>query len=171
MLFTETMPEDIIEDYKAFRVSYGNRNRSDKALDVFLECWQDSDLEKLASFAAKSIISDDYGDQIQSFFPLYDLRTLEKLDEKKGILHKEEALQAVYHLIEDYLKPADEQSYGLGPLLTDVISSVTFLGLEKEVDIDYIDRAIERARKDGHHAVADNWEHIKGEIIKARESK
>jgi len=162
---------DIIETYKEAREQYirGWGHNPKGNFDRLLAN-APPELEKIATFAANSIETDGY-ESVQACYPFADLDMLEKLHKGRGILHPEEALKALYHLFEDYLKPDVEQAYRLGPHLQTAIGFIYALDLQDKFDLTYLDRAIQKAIDGGHNAVAINWQRIRDEIAATQDRK
>lgn len=163
---------DIIETYQsaieaaAIRNNRGNWYTDRQVLDTILTDpnFQKSDLGLLASHLADSIVRDKYPDYNPNF-PLMDLFNIRRL-QKDGriVLNRGSVLQAIYHLIEEYLLPEDEQKYRIGRHLSSVLHAVVALHLEREFDISYIIRAIERAKRDESVEMIRGWEDIRRQI-------
>ena len=162
---------EIFESYRQAREEYviSGGNNFKASFDRILTN-STSDLEKIATFAAKSIEIDDYK-SIQACYPFADLDMLERLHKERRIQDQAAALKALYHLFEDYLKPDGEQAYRLGPHLQTVMHFIFALDLQDKFDLTYLNRAIQKAREGGHDTVANNWQKTGDKIFAAQNRK
>ncbi len=108
---------------------------------------------------------------MQLCYPLADLCFLEFLFESTGVRDADGSVAALRHLFEDYLRPAGQQTYEMGPHLQhlqDVWSYLFTLHLEDRFDVDILQRVVQRAHTDGHHTMARNWEGLYRDVFRAQ---
>ena len=138
---------DIIGVYNESRIN--NRDNPKGVLDqVFAEKrWQNQDLEHLATHLTNCVANGIYLSR-EAIYPIIDLESMVQLKKEKRINIHDNTLQAVYHLLDDYLLPEKQQQYKFNAYQAGaIVQAAIDLGLAKDFDINYVGRIIEQAER------------------------
>ena len=144
---------DIIAVYNESRINNSDNPKGVLGQVLEQERWPHTDLEYLATHLANCVANDIYPSR-KSIYPMIDLESMMQLKLDKGIIKPKAALQAVYHLLDDYLLPEKQQRYKFTPYqAATIIQAAIDLGLAKDFDVVYVERVIQQAEKGCYRSI------------------
>ncbi|MBI3035547.1 hypothetical protein HYY71_04435 [Candidatus Woesearchaeota archaeon] len=138
---------DLIAVYNESRIV--NKKNPKLVLPHFLqhERWQYQDLERLTLHLANCITNGIYPSR-EPIYPIIDLESIVELKIGHGIVEPKSALKAVYHLLDDYVLPKEQQRYRFTPYQAiAIIQAAIDLNLAKDFDIAYVERVIQQVER------------------------
>ncbi|MBI4162913.1 MAG: hypothetical protein HY513_04470 [Candidatus Aenigmarchaeota archaeon] len=158
------MHEDAVCLYDSVKTQRYFMGFQAEVFDEFIDRSTEPELEYVAGVLSQRITNDSYASSGGTGEVLADFAFMERLLKRRQIKDTTRALKAVYRMFDDYCKPETKQVYALGQWLQNIVHYVFALELQSNFDISYLERAVKRAREDGHEDMAGYWERLAQQI-------